>query len=227
MDYQNRVGNKQGGGGLASSLEANAARRARVRELLSSSTALIDTDPYVFKNHLGLLECKLCYTTHVSESSFVTHVQGKKHQTSLMRRQHRLEQQQPLGAVAGPGISHVEKRQFVKIGTPGYQISKIRHPLTEQMGLTVVVKFSKLAPGIKPLYRFMSYFEQHVDSVEETNEEEVHKYQYLVISGEPYENICIKVPNQRINRSENESVGLWDYWDEDVREYYLQFFFEA
>lgn len=238
MDYQNRVGNKQGGGGLASSQETNAARRARVRELLSSSQNFIENDPYVLRNHLGLLECKLCLTTHISESSFLIHIQGKKHQSNLMRRQHKIEQhsqnklhqqqQYSLQKQGLFGISNVKKKQYVKIGTPGYQIKKIRHPITEQLGILVVVNFPKIADQVKPLHRFMSYYEQKVEVIgEEDSAAEVNKFQYLIISAEPYENICIKIPNRPIDRTKENNTGLWDYWDADVKRYYLQFFFRG
>ncbi|GMM36600.1 Prp11 protein [Saccharomycopsis crataegensis] len=234
MDYQNRVGNKQGGGGLASSQETNAARRARVRELLSQgNNNFIETDPYVFRNHLGFLECKLCLTTHVSESSYLIHVQGKKHQTNLKKRQFQVEkanQQHQNQQDMINGISNIAKKSYIKIGTPAYQIKKIRHPVTEQLGLLVSCQFLRIAEEVKPMHRFMSYYEQKIDIIEKENDEVVNDFQYLIISAEPYQNIGIKIPNKPIVRSaddENEGAGLWDYWDSDIKTYYLQFFFRG
>lgn len=222
MDYQNRVGNKQGGGGLSSSAETNAARRARVREILSQSNSnFLENDPYVFKNHLGHLECRLCLTTHVSDASYVKHIKGKKHQTNLQKRQHLLEKGPGLQSTL-KGISSVKKKHYIKIGTPAYQIRKVRHPITEQLGLSIVVEFPKVAPGVKPLHRFMSYYEQTVDQLPPDKQS---KYQYLIVSCEPYENICVKIPNKHVVRGKEESA-LWDFWDLDIKTYYLQFFFE-
>ena len=43
-------------------------------------------DPYILRNHLGGLECRLCLTLHTNEGSYLAHTQGKKHQTNLARR---------------------------------------------------------------------------------------------------------------------------------------------
>ena len=47
----------------------------------------ITKDPYFMKNHLGSYECRLCLTLHTNEGSYLSHTQGKKHQTNLQRRQ--------------------------------------------------------------------------------------------------------------------------------------------
>lgn len=85
MDYQNRAGSKFGGGGVASQSATNADRRERLRKLALESIDL-DKDPYIFKNHVGGFECRLCLTVHQSDGSYLAHTQGKKHQTNLARR---------------------------------------------------------------------------------------------------------------------------------------------
>lgn len=256
MDYQNRVGSKQGGGGVASNEDINMARRQRLRQLFNGTNNILENDPYVHKNHLGYLECKLCLTTHVSETSYVIHVKGKKHITNLKKRQVRLEkqqvQQQQNNMVLG--ISKITKKKFAKIGFPGYKITKIRDEVTGNLGIQVSLQYSKIAKSDdyidtkggdsittrykKPMFRIMNYYEQKVETENhDTDEEQSNdkKYQYLVISGEPYENVCIKIPSNPVIRNNDDSVdvdeegnnGMWEYWDEDVKCYYLQMFFKG
>lgn len=85
MDFQNRVGHKQGGGGPASSQDVALERRERLRRL-AMETIDLSKDPYMMRNHLGQIECKLCLTLHTNESSYLSHTQGRKHQTNLSRR---------------------------------------------------------------------------------------------------------------------------------------------
>ncbi|KAK3985756.1 hypothetical protein QBC44DRAFT_362096 [Cladorrhinum sp. PSN332] len=54
----------------------------------------LDKDPYIFKNVLGSL-CRLCLTLHQSESSYLAHTQGKKHQTNLSNREEGQEEEIP------------------------------------------------------------------------------------------------------------------------------------
>lgn len=77
MDYSNRVNSKKGAGGIASAEDQNVHSKKRVQELLATHILDIDNDPYVFRNHLGILECRLCLTTHNNESSYISHL-GKK-----------------------------------------------------------------------------------------------------------------------------------------------------
>ena len=48
MDFQNRVGSKKGGGGVASESHANADRRERLRKL-ALDTIDLSKDPYFLK----------------------------------------------------------------------------------------------------------------------------------------------------------------------------------
>ncbi|GMI19172.1 hypothetical protein TeGR_g2612 [Tetraparma gracilis] len=85
MDMQNRVGSKFGGGGLQSEGDAARDRKERLRQLALEQVDL-SKDPYFMKNHLGTFECRLCYTLHTNEGSYLAHTQAKKHQANLARR---------------------------------------------------------------------------------------------------------------------------------------------
>src|SRR6478752_5019073 len=131
MDFQNRAGSKFGGGGVASQSATNADRRERLRKLALESIDL-DKDPYFFKNHVGSFECRLCLTVHQNDGSYLAHTQGKKHQTNLARRAAREQKEGkqnidpatglPVG-IAGAGLG--ARKNVVKIGRPGYKITKI------------------------------------------------------------------------------------------------------
>ncbi|KAI1882854.1 hypothetical protein AGOR_G00239190 [Albula goreensis] len=123
MDFQHRAGGKTGSGGVASSSESNRDRRERLRQL-ALETIDINKDPYFMKNHLGSYECKLCLTLHNNEGSYLAHTQGKKHQTNLARRAAKEAKEAP--AQPAPEKVKVEVKKFVKIGRPGYKVTKQR-----------------------------------------------------------------------------------------------------
>lgn len=222
MDYHNRAGSKKGSGGVASSSLENRNRRERLRQL-ALETINLDKDPYIFKNHLGTFECKLCLTVHVSDASYLSHTQGRKHQTNLARRQvledRENERRTAKSKPAGPnstGLSNIPKRKIIRIGRPQYRVSKIRDRVTRQIGLSFQLSVPKLAPDITPHYRLMSAFEQQVDTPPDK------KFQYLVVAAEPYTNCAFKIENKPIDQSPGK---CWSYYDQDTQKYYVQFFF--
>lgn len=115
-------------------------------------------------------------------------------------------------AQQGQTSSSVPKKTYTKIGKPGYKIVKIRDVGTMDVGLLITIKYPELKAGEEPLYRFMSFFEQQVDT-------DPTGWQYLVVHGEPYENVGFKIPSKEITSN-------WAYWDEDLKEYYIQFFYK-
>ncbi|KAG8231712.1 hypothetical protein J437_LFUL018956 [Ladona fulva] len=129
MDFQNRPGGKTGGGGVASWSETNRDRRERLRQL-ALETIDLNKDPYFMKNHLGSYECKLCLTLHNNEGSYLAHTQGKKHQANLARRAAKEAKESP--AQPAPEKPRVEPKKFVKIGRPGYRVTKQRDQETGQ-----------------------------------------------------------------------------------------------
>lgn len=166
----------------------------------------------MFKNHLGSLECRLCLTTHSSSESYLTHTQGRKHQLNLARRA-ALDAKQQGGTHQATGTTSVQKKSYVKIGRPGYKVVKIRDVDAMELGLLITIKYPELKQGEEPLYRFMSAYEQSVDT-------DSQGWQYVVVHGEPYENVAFKIPSTEITRS-------WGYFDEDLKEYYVQLFFKS
>jgi len=218
MDFQNRVGSKHGGGGVASWSETNVDRRERLRKL-ALETIDLSKDPYFMKNHLGSYECKLCLTLHSNEGSYLAHTQGKKHQTNLARRAAKEAQEmgisQPINLTPQPQVQ--VRKNIIKIGRPGYKVSKIRDPATRQLGLLFQLQYPEISHDIVPRYRFMSAFEQRV-------EQPNRAYQYLLFSAEPYETVAFKVASNEVDRSEGR---FFTHWDMDAKQFTLQFFFRT
>jgi len=113
-------------------------RRERLRRL-ALETVDLSKDPYYVKTHLGSYECKLCLTGHINDGSYLAHTQGKKHQTDLARRA-AMEQKSGIrdpstALLTGLYNTNVPvKKNFMKIGRPGYKITKVRDPVTRQPG---------------------------------------------------------------------------------------------
>jgi len=119
----------------------------------------ITKDPYFMKNHLGSYECRLCLTLHTNEGSYLSHTQGKKHQTNLSRRQQKDIANQ---ALLPQPVKKVEKKKIVKIGRPGYKITKLKDSDTGQRSILFEIDYPEITKEITPRYRVMSSYEQKV-----------------------------------------------------------------
>lgn len=243
MDYSDRVNSKKGAGALADKHESNVHTKRRIKELLTTQVLDLDLDPYVFRNHLGMLECRLCLTTHTNEASYISHLGGKKHGLNLERRRI-LDEKFNKTPQQNNGISltSVEKKYWKKIGRPTFKITKVRLQELLQMGMLVQVQLPQITVQ-EPVFRFMSYYElspknqttgknfllhEKMD-YEEEEDVDPSKWQYLVISAEPYENIAISFPGDKLidNPSGEEMLDkYWWYWDADSREFFLQVLFK-
>mmetsp|Transcript_111003 Transcript_111003/g.358325 ORF Transcript_111003/g.358325 Transcript_111003/m.358325 type:complete len:242 (-) Transcript_111003:98-823(-) len=212
MDFQNRVGHKMGTAGPATDQEVAMDRRERLRKL-ALETIDLSKDPYFMRNHLGSYECKLCLTLHTNEGSYLAHTQGKKHQINLARRAAKEKQDatiQPQPQTSGG------PRKTVKIGRPGYRVTKERDPDTQQKALLFEIEYPEALEKVKPRHRFMSAYEQKVEPPES-------KYQYLLFSCEPYETIGFKVPNMEIDKGDNK---FYSNWDKQRKVFTMQLFFK-
>nr|CAG4645071.1 EOG090X0C5N [Leptodora kindtii] len=214
MDFQNRPGGKTGGGGVASWSESNRDRRERLRQL-ALETIDLNKDPYFMKNHLGTYECKLCLTLHNNEGSYLAHTQGKKHQSNLARRAARDAKDSPIQPA--PEKARVDIRKFVKIGRPGYRVTKQREPATGQQSMLFQIDYPEIAEGVGPRHRFMSAYEQRIEPPD-------RRWQYLLFAAEPYETISFKIPSREVDKSD---VKFWTHWNKDAKQFFLQFSFKV
>lgn len=246
MDYSERVNSKKGAGGIADTAEANLHTKRRIKELLTSQVLDLENDPYVFRNHVGVLECRLCLTTHTNEASYISHLGGRKHALNLEKRRILDEKQnrQSKGESNVVSINNIPKRSWKSIGQPIFKTTKIRDQDLLQMGLLVQVQLPRITVK-EPFFRLMSGFElseknqnisrsflqKHKSDYEDEEDVKPLHWQYLVISAEPYDNITIAIPaKQEIDKqpgTEQMSKSYWWFWDEDSKEFFVQFLFKS
>ena len=210
MDFQHRAGGKTGMGGVASASETNRDRRERLRQLALESIDIYK-DPYFMRNHLGSYECKLCLTLHNNEGSYLAHTQGKKHQANLSRRAAKEASDSP--ALPTSNKPMVDIRKFVKIGRPGYKVTKQRDGETKQQSLLFQIDYPEISENTIPRHRFMSSYEQRIEPPDK-------KWQYLLFAAEPYEIIAFKIPSREIDKQEGK---FWTHWNTESKQFFLQF----
>lgn len=209
-------GAKTGGGGVASKEHENLARKERLRQL-AMDTVDLKNDPYFMRNHLGTYECKLCLTLHGNEGNYLAHAQGRRHQANLRRRaalESRKQAARPRAPIAATARATMRRR--MKIGRPGYQITKQQDPDTSQFSLLFQIRYPEITEGLQPRHRFMSAFEQK-------REKPDARYQYLLFAAEPYETVGFKIPNLPIDKGEGK---FYTNWDKDSLNFTLQLYFE-
>lgn len=213
--FNSLAGGKTGMGGVASASETNKDRRERLRQL-ALETIDIFKDPYFMKNHLGSYECKLCLTLHNNEGSYLAHTQGKKHQANLARRAAKEKAEGPAQPVQVQR-PNVDIRKFVKIGRPGYKVTKQRDPETKQQSLLFQIDYPEITENVSPRQRFMSAYEQRIEPPDK-------KWQYLLFAAEPYETIAFKVPSREIDKADDK---FWTHWNNESKQFFLQLSFKT
>ncbi|KAL4713541.1 hypothetical protein ACJJTC_007779 [Scirpophaga incertulas] len=166
------------------------------------------------KNHLGSYECKLCLTLHNNEGSYLAHTQGKKHQANLARRAAKEAKEAPQQLA--PEKPRIEPKKFVKIGRPGYRVTKQKDPENGQQSLLFQVDYPEIAEGVQPRHRFMSAYEQKIEPPD-------RRWQYLLFAAEPYETIAFKVPSREVEKHDSK---FWTHWNKDTKQFFLQFAFK-
>ena len=211
MDYQNRPGQKTGSGAPMSAQEMQLDRRERLRRL-ALETVDLKNDPYLMRNHLGTFECKLCLTIHNNEGGYLAHTQAKKHQVNLARRAQK--DAESVGGGVGGVARKFEPAQYTKVGRPGYRVTKVRDPETEEKGFLFEISFPQVSEDRRAHFRVMSAYEQKMEVPDSD-------HQYLLICAEPYETMCFKIPNLPINRAPDR---LYEHWDGETKKYALQIF---
>ncbi|KCV72145.1 hypothetical protein H696_01549 [Fonticula alba] len=215
MDFQNRVGSRTGGGGMASESESNLQRRLRLQKLASEFVEL-KKDPYFMKNHLGSYECRLCLTLHTSEGSYLAHTQGKKHQTNLARRKARDTKYNDEHVPLPNATTERPRRSTVyRIGRPGFQVTKVRDYSRNQLGLLFEIDYPNITENEVPRHRFMSTYEQQVEPQDKN-------YQFLVFAAEPYTNIAFKLPAREVDR---QSERYFTNFNPETKRYTMQFMY--
>lgn len=118
----------------------------------------------------------------------------------------------------GPEILvHYLMFNLVKIGRPGYRVTKQYDPETKQRSLLFQIEYPEIEDNTKPRHRFMSAFEQRMETCDK-------RYQYLLFAAEPYEIISFKVPSTEIDKS---TPKFFSHWDPDIKTFTLQLYFKT
>lgn len=204
-------GNKPGSGFISGQQEA-IDRRERLRRL-ALETIDLTKDPYFMRNHLGQYECRLCLTLHTNEGNYLAHTQGKRHQQNLAKRAAREAAEAP---VAPAPARRVTLKKTVKIGRPGYRVTKQCDPDTGGRSLLFQIEYPEAEEGARPRHRVMSAFEQRREPCDRA-------YQYLLFAAEPYETVAFKVPALEVDKNADR---LFTHWDADGKVFWLQFPFK-
>lgn len=68
--------------------------------------------------------------------------------------------------------------------------------------LIIQVEYPEIEEGSRPRHRFMSAYEQKVETADKN-------YQYLLFAAEPYEVIGFKVPNLEVSKEKDHFFTHW------------------
>ena len=221
--------NKIGTGAYASISMINLERRDRLRKIASETTDLLK-DPYFYRNHMGIYECKLCLTIHNNEGSYLAHTQSKKHQTNLNKRKvieakHNLFMEE-LKNEQKEKMENL-KIKYIKIGRPAYRIMKEKDFMSHKRKIKFEIDYPLIKENITPQFRIMSELEVNtqkngINEDDINNEEEKNKYEnkyhYVIFSAEPYENIAVRIPNMPLDYNIEKH---FNYWDDGKKIFYL------
>jgi splicing factor 3A subunit 2 len=90
----------------------------------------------------------------------------------------------------------------VKIGRPGYRVTKQYDPASRQRSLLFQVEYPEIEDGGRPRHRFMSAYEQRQETADKA-------VQYLLFAAEPYETVAFKVPNIEVIKQEDYFYSHW------------------
>lgn len=210
------IGARTGRGGIASSQLIKESKLRQRQNILEESFD-ITKDPFAFKNQIGLIECRLCITTHPSSANYFTHSLAKKHQNNLKKYQI-LKQQNNSLTSPEIEVQRIQREILTSrrdLGLPEFILRVNRHPVNYSEGVFLEVKVPDIETGKKPSYRFVSSFEQSVEEVD-------HNYQYFVVAAPGYELIGVKIPARNIDLDLCE-----EFWSATSKIYCVQIFFEA
>jgi len=73
-----------------------------------------------------------------------------------------------------PKQSSVQRKVFLKIGRPGYRVTKVRDRESGKEGMMVQIHLPQVKAGVEPRRRFMSAWEQRREPPNKS-------YQYLIV----------------------------------------------
>ena len=85
-----------------------------------------------------------------------------------------------------PKQSSVQRKVFLKIGRPGYRVTKVRDRESNKEGMMVQIHLPQIKAGVVPRRRFMSAWEQKREPPNKS-------YQYLIVRARPSYVLCVSL----------------------------------
>mmetsp|Transcript_34292 Transcript_34292/g.55179 ORF Transcript_34292/g.55179 Transcript_34292/m.55179 type:complete len:190 (+) Transcript_34292:45-614(+) len=141
-------------------------------------------------------KCKLCLTMHRSESSYLAHTQGKRHNKNIKKRNL---------AVDNKNIIQTDHSFFDNqrnLSKPAYKVTKAYCKITHKKIIFIEVIYEYNLPEDVPDYRILTTYEQSIEKPD-------NNYQYLLVASPNYVTICFKIPNLLIDY---ENQFTYSYW---------------
>lgn len=97
-----------------------------------------------------------------------------------------------LAMRSGSAPAATSRTSALRIGRPGYKVTKSRDLPTRQRILTFELEYPEAEEGVQPRHRIMSAFEQKLEAPD-------RNYQYLLFACAPYETIAFKVSHSTLS----------------------------
>nr|BAS01514.1 mRNA splicing factor 3A subunit 2 [Lotharella vacuolata] len=164
-------------------------------------------DPYYIREYNNNIKCKLCLTTHRSDSGYLAHTQGKRHLTNIVKRKStQLGKNYSIFTEKEDTSSNKKTSIFnlyIDYIYPGFTILKSMDRSNGNKVLFLELRFNYIAKNAIPDYKIISTFEQKI-------EEKNNNYKFLLIGCPNYKTIAFKIPNLKINSKSNYSFCHWD-----------------
>ena len=91
-----------------------------------------------------------------------------------------------------PKQSSVQRKVFLKIGRPGYRVTKVRDRDSGKEGMMVQIHLPQIKAGVVPRRRFMSAWEQRREPPNKS-------YQYLIVRTNLYLYLLCSVKAYALN----------------------------
>ncbi|AIB09862.1 mRNA splicing factor 3A subunit 2 (nucleomorph) [Lotharella oceanica] len=165
-------------------------------------------DPYYLRDHNNNIKCRLCLTTHRSDSGYLAHTQGKRHLTNITKRK-----STQLGSnysIFNEKESNLNNTKTIN-NYPGFTILKSIDYDSGDKILLIEFIFDNVAKNAVPDYKIISTFEQKI-------EEKDNNYKFLLVGCPNYKTIAFKIPNLHINFKSN---YCFCYWHQGRRKFLL------
>lgn len=197
------------------------------------ATKVARANEFYTTNHMGEAMCKLCNCVCHTAEKFLNHVDGNRHQKMLARVAREKEYKARLEAEArnardaqkmvasGKTLNVVsgldqKPQHATPYGRPTFRYRVESDPTVHECKVWFEINFPNVPEGSRPLYRWLSTWEQLVEPSDAS-------VVYLVVAAEGYESISFKFPAKLQRRAGGDVPGEMAHWDNSAKKYSLFF----